>query len=323
MEKRNAAVLLCTVILFFTGCTAQSTQVVIIDREPYERTGYQTTEVQKGDLQPKLELKLTADGYEQIIYDATNTNLQLDKVYVSVGDKVKKGDLLVAFRSESIQKIMDSYSEQADQNQLLVEHYTNLMRIDKTLDYSSDIKMLKQDIEVAKLYIAEAKEKLEGYQIVAKRDGTITEMNEFLQKGMFVPGRKQITQVCGSGNYTSNKPDNYVISVGEVYQATVGVASYELMVKKITKSQVIFEPISDMSAVSEDDELTMVITRETMKNVVYVDAAAVQEGIDSYYVYVVDEDGYRDAVEVKRGERVDDYYVINDGLSGGEKVTLH
>lgn len=322
MKKRFLSALVCST-LFCSGCAARGAEVVVIDHEPYERAGYQTTEVQKGDLQPKLELTLTADGYEQIIYDATNANLQLDKVYVSVGDKVKKGDLLVSFRSESIQKTIDDYSEQADQNRLLVEHYTNLMRIDKTLDYSSDIKMLKQDIEVAGLYIEEAQGKLESYQIVAERSGTITDMNEYLQKGMFVPGRKQITQVCGSGNYTVDKPGNYDFSVGEIYQAAVGVVSYDLRVKKISKGKVIFEPISDMSSVSEDDELTMVVTKPELKNVIYVDASAVYEGSDSHYVYVVDEDGYRDAVEVKLGEQVDDYYVVTDGLAGGEKVTLY
>lgn len=322
MKKRFSAALACTILLC-SGCAARGAEVVVIDHEFYERAGYQTTEVQNGDLQPKLELTLTADGYEQIIYDATNENLQLDKVYVSVGDKVKKGDLLVSFRSESIQKTIDDYSEQADQNRLLVEHYTNLMKIDKTSDYSSDIKMLKQDIEVAQLYIEEARKKLESYQIVAERSGTITDMNEYLQKGMFVPGRKQITQVSGSGNYTADKPDNYGFSVGEVYQAAVGVVSYDLRVKKIGKSKVIFEPVSDMSSVSEDDELTMVITKPELKNVVYVDVSAVYEGTNSHYVYVVDEDGYRDAVEVKLGEQVDDYYVVTDGLAGGEEVTLY
>lgn len=49
-------------------------------------------------------MKLKAEGLEKITYDATNAELKLDKVYVAVGDKVEKGELLVSFRSDSLEE---------------------------------------------------------------------------------------------------------------------------------------------------------------------------------------------------------------------------
>ena len=41
------------------------------------------------------------------------------------------------------------------------------------------------------------------------------------------------------------------------------------------------------------------------------------------YVYVLDEDGYRDAVEVTVGDTVDDYTIIKTGLKAGEQVVIN
>lgn len=320
VKKQLLAVCLCIPVL--TGCGAKKQALVTINRAPYEKLAYETTEVQRGDLEPELKLKLREEGYEKVLYDATNGELQLDMVHVSVGDKVKKGDVLVSFESESIQETIDTYEEQKSQNQLLIDHYTRLMQIDGTVDYSSDISMLQKDIEVASLYIAEAQEKLSRYQIIAQDDGTITEMNSSLQNGIFVPGHKLITEVCGTGNYQAERPDGYEFQIGETFTAEAGINSYELKVAEVTKDTIIFTPISDMSTITAGSNLSMTVKRPVLADAVYVKAAAVLDIDESYFVYVQNENGYRKAVSVTIGERVGEYRIITSGLSGGEKVTL-
>lgn len=331
IRKNNRKIIqkafLCTMtgitVLSLTGCQEKKREVVTITHAPYEKMVYETTVVQKGDIQPELKLKLRAEGYERITYDATSEDLQLDTVYVSVGDKVEKGDLLVSFQSEKLQQAIDSYKEQYTQNELLAEHYSKLMQIDNTMDYSEDIAKLKQDMEVAELYIEEAEEKLSRYQMIAKESGTITEMNSYLQNGTFVPGNKLITQVCGSGKYQADLPVNYEFHIGERYEATLGQIAYELEVSEVNEKTVVFSPVSDMSSVSEADTLTMEIEQPTLSDVVYVDAGAVKEVDEAYFVYVLDEEGYREAVPVTIGEQVAGQIVITGGLSGGEKVTIN
>jgi hypothetical protein len=60
-----------------------------------------------------------------------------------------------------------------------------------------------------------------------------------------------------------------------------------------------------------------------MKDVVYVDSAAINTVDDKCFVYVLDENGYRDAVFVETGDVVDSYTIITAGLNGGEQVTVN
>lgn len=309
--------------LLLTGCGSAQHEVITMSRETYEKLTYETVEVQKGDLEPELTLKLRAEGYEKITYDATNAELKLDKVHVKVGDRVSKGDLLVSFESESLQQTIDSYGEQCSNNQLLIDHYTRLMQIDSSLDYSEDIDSLRQDMEVAQLYVEEAQEKLARYQIVAEADGTITGMDNSLRNGAFEPGRKLITQVSGTGKYETERPEGYDFAVGERYTANVGAVSYEIQVEEISDSLIIFSPVSDMTSVSEADTLELKVKKPVVENVVYVDSTAIHEVDDSFYVYVMDDEGYREAVFVTVGDRVAEYTIITGGLSGGEKVTVN
>ena len=307
---------------FLTGCGKAEPELVSTARTPYEKLAYDTTEVKKGNLTPEITLKLKAEGLEKITYDATNTELKLDKVYVAVGDKVEKGELLVSFRSDSLEAKMTQYQDEIADKQLLVEHYVNLMSCDASLDYNEDIANLKRDIEVAALYVEEAEEKLSRYQITAKESGTITAMDTYLQKGGFVPGNNLITEVCGTGNYEADLPEGYEFNMGDTYTATLDALSYELKVAGVEENKIIFSPVSDMTSLSEADVLSLVITKPTLENVIYVKASAVKEGEEGHFVYLLDDSGYRKVVPVTAGEKVGNHWVVTSGLSGGEKVTL-
>ncbi len=144
--------------ILFSGCGAAQKELAQTDRASYEKISYQTVTVQSGSLTPQTTISLSAQGYTRFSYGATNTELTLEKVNVAVGDHVKKGDILVAFKSGEIQKKIEDYSGQISQNKLLAEHYRAIMKIDDTQDYSSDIAQLDKDTEVAQLYLDEAEE---------------------------------------------------------------------------------------------------------------------------------------------------------------------
>lgn len=253
--------------ILFSGCGAAQKELAQTDRAFYEKISYQTVTVQSGSLTPQTTISLSAQGYTRFSYGATNTELTLEKVNVAVGDHVKKGDILVAFKSGEIQKKIEDYSGQISQNKLLAEHYRAIMKIDDTQDYSSDIAQLDKDTEVAQLYLDEAKEKLSRYQITASEDGTITAMNNSLLAG-------------------------------------------------------VFEPVSDMSAVSDAQIFSMEVTRPAIENAVYVQKDAVHEKDGRYFVYTLDENGYRQAVWISVADQVGDYRIITEGLKSGDEVVL-
>lgn len=309
-------------VLTVSGCGATREELVRTNRIPYEKLAYQTVTVKKGSLTPHTTIMLKAQGYKKNTYGATNQELTLESVNVSVGTHVKKGDILVSFKSEEIQQKIEDYSEQISQNNLLADHYEALMKIDSSQDYSRDIDSLKKDNEVAQLYLDEAREKLQRYQIVALEDGTITNMNKSLQSGVFEPGNDLITEVSGNGNYEADRPQGYDFTVGDVYTAVASDIEFELRVKAIDDEKLVFEPVSDMSAISDADMLSMKVTRPIIENTLYVPDAAVHEVNGSYFVYTLDENGYRQAVWISVGDQIDEYRIITDGISEGEEVVV-
>ena len=318
---------ICLACIFCSACSSQETADFGVPRQPYEKNIYNTEKARRGNLEPELTLTLKTDGYERIDYDSLEENLELEKVYVSVGDHVKKGDLLVSFQCGDIQQTITDYKEKITENRLLTSHYEKLMQINPRLSYREDIESLKKDRRVLELYLKEYENKLESYQIKAKKDGTIIRINERLAEGIYEAGRSLITQVCGSGKYEAEKPENYTFRKGELYDAMQDTVSYPVCVEKITEKSILFKPKADMGGVSEDDILTIIIPLEKLENVVYVPAAAVHheedfKEQDIYYVYTVDENGYRSAVKIKPGGKVGKYMVIKEGLQGGETICM-
>ena len=328
MRRSNLIFLLVAITWILNGCGTKVQQAVTIMKPPYEKLTYRTVEVQRGNLSASVTLELEPEGYEKIVYYAAKEALKLDKVYISAGDKVKKGDILVSFESERIQKMITDYEDEKEQKELLVQHYENLMQIDKNMDYEADIRMLHEDIQVAELYIEEAKGILADYQVVAKADGIITEVSEYLQSSIIKPEAELLTQVCGTGKYLTETVDTSLFSVGEIYPVSAGGIEYELRLTDITGDTLTFQSVSGVSLVSGDETLTLRLEKPEQKNVVYVNRHAVctakgnEEGGENYYVYIMLESGYQRAVFVTPGDRIGENIIITEGLSGGEKVVI-
>ncbi|MBD5158246.1 MAG: efflux RND transporter periplasmic adaptor subunit [Butyrivibrio sp.] len=331
INKIAAVLVLSLASAAFAGCSGKNGELVLIEKDMYERASRRSAEVKKGDLYPVVKLTLQVEGYERVVYNVSTLDLTLDKVHVSLGDKVKTGDLLVSFKSDNIDNTIAGYEQQRSDNELLIEHLKKLMEIDSAADYSSDIRMLEEDIMVAELYIEEAGAKLESYQIVARGDGTIVSIDDYLTSGFLVDGRNLVTQICGTGNYTAKTTSDFEFGIGDVYTAVSGIFSYDLRLTGIELQENVsgkaerlltFEPVSDMSAVSDAESLSMVVEKPVLENVVYVEASAIHEADGRYFVYVFDEEGFRSVAWVEIGDAVDTYRVITDGLVGGEKVSL-
>lgn len=301
--------------------------------DAYSMRAYETTTVQKGDIAPVLSLNLQPDEYTTTNYRLESENDEIDKINVSVGDKVNAGDVMVSFKSEDIQDLIDTYETQKSDNELLIEHYMKLMEIDSSQDYTAEIESLREDTEIASLYLEEQNEKLSEYNLIAEKSGTVTFVSDNLQWGYAPAQETLVTVASGSSNYTADTDDDYDFVIGETYQAEFGIATYDMKLVEITEyvdaatgkdmRTLLFEPLSDMTGLSESDTIVLEIHKPVIENVVYVDKNAVFSVEDKQYVYLVNEEGYRVAKEVTQGTVVDDVVIIESGLEGGEQVTLN
>ena len=310
-------------LLVLSGCSQNEREPITITHDTYEKKPFETTEVRKGALTPSVSFTLSMTEIEHIQYRVTDAELMLEKVAVSVGDHVKKGDLLLSFRSEELQGKLAEYKETRKQNRLLLQHYENLQKAGT--DYRKEIKDLKREQEVTQLYIRETKEKIRRNQIYAKKDGTITILNSKLQKGTFRAGQSLVTETCSSGEYKAETDGSVKLSQGTVIQAVDGDHSYRFRVTKEKRGKAgkkvyIFKPVSDMSGVEEETTLTAQWKKDPIPDCIYVKKTAVCKDGGKYFVRRMDDKGYFETAEVSVGQEVGEYVVITDGLSEGEKV---
>lgn len=304
-----------------------------INIEPYSKTEFNTEKVKSGDIQSSLELELKLDEYTSKNYSIEQSDYKVQEVKVKEGDKVAKGDVMIQFEAKDIQKTIEQYTDEKQTAQLSIDHYNKLAAIDGS-DYSEDIEAAKQDIQLADTYIEEQNERMKDYQVIAEQDGTVSYVNSDLQYGFVTADTTLVTVDSGSSNYVAETEDDYEFKVGQTYDASFDEATFTMKVAKCEKytstatgldmQKLTFEPVSEMAGVSESDTLTMVIEKPVVKNVIYVNEKSVFQGADEkYYVYVVDEDGYRKAAQVEIGDTVDDNTIIKTGLEAGEQVVVN
>lgn len=324
----------------------------------YDKIEYSTSEVVKGDIEPEISLLLRVDDFHSITYTADRDDLEIDKVYVAVGDKVKKGDVMVSFKSGDIEELIEDYQKQLEDDELIIKHYKRLMALEdnesheqkkdedtddsdgisgeeegqsvEVSDYSDAIAEVEKEMRLIQVKIEEAREKLKSYNLIAEEDGSIVSVDEGLYFGYVTPEVTLISESCGSKDYIATTKDDYNFEIGATFVAESGVAKYDMRLKAVEgtenagERQLVFEPITDMSGVSKTDTFTIYVKKPVLKDVIYVPAKAVFDVDDKYYVYVMDENGFRDGVEVTVGETVGEpgsqLTVITSGLNGGEQV---
>lgn len=334
MGRKKLIPLMAAAALFLTGCgtggKVQETQVTVPE---YEKIIYDSVEVEKGDITPVLTLKLSATSYEKKSYYPLYDDMEVERVNVSVGDKVKKGDVLITFKSGDIAEQIEGYQNQVEQNNLLIDHYTRLSQLDASLDYSADLARLAEDNNVANLYIQELEAKLASYSICAEDDGSVYILSDLLDYGIVGTSNNLITLIYGSGQFEAETTDDFDFQIGEIYVATYGVAEYEMILTSVEETgtdangdvvrKLMFQGNGENTDFSSRDKLTMTLEKPTLKDVIYVPKDCVFDVDDEdYYVYLLDDDGFRDAVKVTVGSTVDGYTVIESGLQPGDRVVI-
>ena len=323
----TAFLLACSLL---TGCGEKDKKErAEVHVNEYEKITYETVPVERGDIVPTLALDLVSDDYERKNYYPAKDELVVEKVYVKEGDYVEKGDLLVSFKSGDIEEQIKNYENSLEERELLIEHYSNLMEIDTSLDYTSEIEMLKSDAEVDRLYIQELQLKLESYNIKAEANGTVIIVSDSLDYGVVYQSDNILSVVYGSGYYYGETEEEYDFVVGNIYEGTYATSTYSLKLvnveeetdengiplKKLTVSMAV-EGVTGSSSIS------MVLDKPTLENVLYVPKDAIFSVEEKTYVYTLDENGFREAVEVKVGPTVNGYTVIEDGLTEEDKVVI-
>ena len=321
IRKRRMAAVMVLCVGLLSGCAGKTqTDDLVITIPEYEKITYTTEPVVHGDIAPVLDLRLKSEQFERKEYYPDHDEMEVDQVFVHVGDVVQNGDTLVTFSSEDI-------TEERRQ----IDHYTKLDAINQTDEHQESIEQLKKDQEIAGLYIKDLDARLEAYTIKAEGSGIVSSLSDMLDYGTVYAGDAVVTILYGSDNYTTTTEDDYAFEVGQTFTATFGVGSYEVRLTAIDvlasdtdagmKRQLTFTLV-DSAKRPSSDSLNLEIEKNVLKNVLYVPEDAIVYVGNDNYVYVLDEDGFRHGVQVQTGATIDGYTVIEDGLKEGDKVVI-
>ena len=332
IRKRRMAAVMVLCVGLLSGCAGKTqTDDLVITIPEYEKITYTTEPVVHGDIAPVLDLRLKSEQFERKEYYPDHDEMEVDQVFVHVGDVVQNGDTLVTFSSEDITEERRQYENRVEEDALLIDHYTKLDAINQTDEHQESIEQLKKDQEIAGLYIKDLDARLEAYTIKAEGSGIVSSLSDMLDYGTVYAGDAVVTILNGSDNYTTTTEDDYAFEVGQTFTATFGVGSYEVRLTAIDvlasdtdagmKRQLTFTLV-DSAKRPSSDSLNLEIEKNVLKNVLYVPEDAIVYVGNDNYVYVLDEDGFRHGVQVQTGATIDGYTVIEDGLKEGDKVVI-
>lgn len=334
-------------LFILSGCGKQTSDEAKLHISKYAIKQYETVTANKADVTPKVECQLKVSDFQVVSYRANADELAVDKVYVTLGDTAKKGQVLVSFQSDELDDQKREVTGQISEAQETLNHLQKVYQIDQTKENKTAIADQQTELSILRTKLSEIEAKLASYSIVAKETGTITKMHESLKAGVVNSEDTLIEQTCGSDDYVTTSED-VKFKVGETYKASIGVVEYEMKVVKVDEDGTVhFKPQGDMKDVSVADDLDLVIEKEPLKQVIAIPSVAVNsktgavendstdEGdSDSagmtngeiYYVRVINEAGYPTVREVKISKQVvvdnQKMSIIDSGLTGGERVVM-
>ena len=328
--------------LALTACSDEKAEKLVGPKED----GWTSVErdsvfVIRGNITPEYETEIILSGYQEEVYRITEEEYdrikndykaEMKPVSMEVGEKVKAGDTLISFHSKSLDEKLDASKTEAALASLAVEHYTNLVNINPKGDYFIDLKKQMNSKHLADMYIQDINNTYANINIKAVSDGKITFIDPAAKDGNPAVGKALMKTETDDGYYVLSETvsENSVeevfmkrpdFSVGDVFKAKANVNEYEVEVISAEGDDIRFKLIGN-EGLFAGETLRLYCPMPELKDVCYVDGRAVINGENGSYVFVLNEDGSRRAVKVRTGSTVGTDIIIEEGLNGGEEVTL-
>ena len=330
--KRFYFFILISALLALTGCIGKDRpELSRPTLSDYDLRSVDTVTATMTDATPTVELVLKSHDTKKVDYRTTLPEPVLESVNIKEGDQVQAGDVMVTFASEGLEKKMKESEDRLEEDRLLIEHYENLAKLEPGNDYSEEIKEIQADAEIAAAYAEDYRARMASYNLIAEGNGVVSSVHEMLSYGVAFPGYTLFSVTYSDNQFVAETSEDYDFKVGEVYPASFAVSEYDmelLSVEEVGKEddgrivkRLTFTFADHGMGVADVTQMNMRIERATLKNVVMVPEYAVFSAEDGHdYVYKVNEEGYRHAVEVEAGEIVGSERVILKGISDGDRV---
>ena len=262
----------------------------------------------------------------------------VNSVFVSEGDSVKVGDPLAAFDVSKLEDAVADYGEkileaelEISQNEETIAFYNEKIAspavnlLDKE-EYTIKAHECEEAIIESRNAIEYAQNRIDEYnEIIAQSvlyseiEGTVYYVKDDLT-GWTTSTDVQVMKLLDSGEcaFTADdkvaagyvkKGDHVTVerSTGEKYEATVSSVDAE-------SGKIVFDLDEPDYSISVGTRANIYLTVDSKKQVLAVPRVAVYGSEDSYYVYVLTDDGIREPVDVQVGLMGNNYVEILGGI---------
>lgn len=358
---RRSALALCLLAgtCFFSACSLmpkeEEVQTAPLLTEA-KTEDYVLSQVMRGDVEAGLSVRCTyiPSAEEKLSFSVGGE--PIGNVYVSLGDTVEAGDLLMELNVSAYDREIESQQNELDNLELslsqlyaswqldleeaeLIDAHNEEVGIETSVKrkdsvnsgYATRRNLLAGQIEVGKLRLSELMEQKKSRQIYASITGTVTQLVHFDPGETAVKGNLVI-QIANmdealfeaySGNTESVKSgEKYeLVCGGNTYSVTARMGS-ELSAQSAKEDKMYFVLDVPDPSLSRGDSGSVRVTLESRKNTLYVPSEAVHNLAGETVVYRVGEDGFRVVQPVEIGLVSDKVTEILSGLEEGWDIIL-
>lgn len=339
MKKRTI-----TIISLLIAIIAIST-IGLYNKKKNETKEVKTSIIKRGDL--KSYLSTTGTIKSKNVKDYYGSQLKIQKVNISVGDKVKNGQSLITYDLTDLNTAVNQAQIQYDnavlQKQELINQKDSLNLKSSGVQPVTDAKIEQaaNSIELAKSSLDSANSKLNSAKngIVSEIDGVVTSLNAVegavanpAQPLVTVQDLNNIKSVVSLGKYDVDK-----VKVGQEAVLKSSEKSYKGKVSAISLTATkITSPTGSETTLPADIDILdggdnlkigfdvdVDILTASKSNAIKIPVEAIKT--DKYgknYVFVV-ENGVAKKKEIKTGVKSDIESEATEGVKEGEKVILN
>lgn len=350
MKKRLLTLLLIATFLL-AGCSSENT--AIVEEETYTAVEVETLK----PMELHIENVMTAKAYaDKDVYVIPLMAGKVEKINVSVGDRVQKDDVLFVMDNDDISKQVNQaytayesakagYDVSADQIQSAKDSFERIKKLyeegavpetqyeqAKLAASDAALEAAKKGVEQARVAYENAASMLENAEIKAPISGVISSVN--IVEGEYATSSNPPITIVDSDSITIEfgVPGNMVnkIKAGDLVTVEIDSANYkaESVVNSISSSSDIMTNLYTVSIVIDNDGsikpgmfAKVYLNTDKIESALAVKTEAVKEREDKKYVFVANGDSVVQK-EVTTGLDTGTYIEIKEGLAEGDKVIV-
>ena len=345
-------------VSLLAGCGQKEEEPLITIESGDDTLDYSYTACIRDDISEKKAVKCSyKKNAEQEVYFPVSGK-KIDKVYVKLGDEVKKGDILASLNIGSLDSDIEDLRYYIARNELLKGYITEQENIDIQsiyLDYfygnafvagdeenrDNRLNALKEQnekrdrqysdsLEFDKRKLAQLSREFSESKVVADFDGTVSFVEDGLE-GSTTNVEKCIMRILDNeeGYFETEIADaTELFNDGAVYEMKVmygnGKGDYEVTPMDMENwgetQKFSIVTGENIADLDSDSRGEIYIETSRRENVLSIPKKTVHYAGEDAYVYVLDEEGMRDVRWVETGIEGDGKVEILSGLDEGDKV---